>query len=223
MKATISKAAAIVIAAMLVVMPASAATPPPEGFAYEPASEKIVMGIGCQGDNLCDTTEYWIGDRAGTSNVGTLPGPVTPANEVAYHATGAALNNTDFPANNSLYNREFRLRTDAPLTGQVTVHGYGGVGFGVNTTVDVVISGRDRTSGRSFSLAGTSSGIHAPGAPVVLEYSIELDPAMDGDLVVFDNLNLVVRGVNVLSGFVNGQGESFFEVPTHNLVEVAAP
>ena len=223
MRSTISKTAAIVIAAMLVVMPVSAATPAPDGFTYEPTSQRITMGIGCEGEGLCNTTEYWIGDRAGTSNVGSIPGPVTPANEVFYQVEGQALNATDFPANTWLYNREFLLRTDEPMTGQVTLAGYGGVGFGVNSTVDVVISGRNRTTNRPFTLTATATDHHLPGAPLTLEYSIDLDPTMDGDTVVFDNLNLVVRGVNVLTGFVNGQGDSYFTVPTHKLVAVTAP
>ena len=223
MRSTISKTAAIVIAAMLVVMPASAATPAPEGFTYAPSSQKVTMGIGCEGEGLCNTTEYWIGDKAGTSSVGSIPGPVTPANEVFYQASGEALNTTDFPANAWLLNREFLLRTDEPLTGQVTLRGYGGVGFGVNTTVDVVIDGRNKTTNRPFTLSATSTANHLPGAPLTLKYSAGLDPAMDGDSVVFDNLNLVVRGVNVLTGFVNGQGESYFTVPTHRLVPVTTP
>lgn len=222
MRSTISKTAAIVIAAMLVVMPVSAATPAPDGFTYEPSSQKITMGIGCEGTGVCDSTEYWIGNRAGTSSVGQV-GTVTPLNEVFYQVEGAALNSSDFPANTWLYNREFLLRTDEPLTGQVTLRGYGNAGFGVNTTVDVVISGRNRTdNNRPFTLTATATDQHLPGAPVALKYSIDLDPAMDGDSVVFDNLNLVVRGVNVLSGFTNGQGESYFTVPTHQLVEIAA-
>lgn len=221
MRSTISKAAAIVIAAMLVVMPASAATPAPDGFTYAPSSQQIFMGIGCEGTGVCDSTEYWIGNTAGGSSVGQI-GSVTPVNEAFYQAEGEALSSSDFPANAWLYNREFLLRTDEPLTGQITLRGYGNAGFGVNSTVDVVIGGRNLTNNkRPFTLNATATDHHLPGAPLTLEYSIDLDPAMDGDTVVFDNLNLVVRGVNVLTGFVNGQGESYFTVPTHQLVEVA--
>jgi hypothetical protein len=224
MRATLVKAAATVIALMLVMLPASAQTAPPEGFEFEPASQKIVMGIGCEGEGLCNSTEYWIGDRPGASNVGSIPGPVTPANEVAYQAQGQALNSQDFPANTWLSGREFHLRTDEPLTGQVTLAGYGNAGFGANTTVDVVIGVRNRTTNRTFTLTASATEHHLPAAgPLVLEYSIDLDPAMDGDVVTFNNLNLVVRGVNVLTGFINGQGESYFTAPTYRLVEVVAP
>lgn len=214
---------ALAIVAALLAVPAAAAPPEaPEGFEYVADSERVLMGIGCVGDNVCDSTEYWIGDRAGESNVGTLPGPVTPVNEIFYQVEGEALNNTDFPADSSLSGRELRVRADEPLTGQVTIHGYQSVGSGVNTTVDVRIDGRNRTTGKFLSLQATSTDHQLPGSPLVLEYSIELDPGMDGDVIVIDNLNLVVRGVNVLNGFVNGTGGSFFDVPTYDLVEIAS-
>ena len=223
MRALVKAAIAILSTVALGALPVQAATPPPEGFTYAPASERVMMGIGCTGTGVCDSTQYWIGKNAGDSSVGTIPGPVTPANEVAYQARGEALSNTDFPADNGMVSREFRVRTDEPLTGQVTIGGYQGVGSGVNTTVDLIISGRNRTSGKSFTLTATSTGNQVPQEDLVLEYSIDLDPSWDGDMISFSNVNLVVRGVNLLNGFVDGEGGSFFEVPTHLLVAVQTP
>lgn len=213
------KIRAALIAAALGTTLLAAAPTPPDGFEYVPSSQTIQMGIGCTGTGVCDSTEYWIGLNAGTSTVGSLPGQTTPVNEVTYQVEGAAAYIDEFPADDSIFGKEFVLRTDEALEGQVTISGYQNAGFSPNLTIDIDLL--VKIDGGFGLLEATATTTHLPGGPVVLEYSIPLDEDDDGKTIVFDSLELTVRGANVLTGFINGQGGSYFDVPTYELVPTA--
>lgn len=196
--------------------------PPPEGYEHAPDSEQVYLAIGCnQADPnspSCDSTEYWLGTEPGQSNVGNV-GSVTPINEVSY-LTDGPWSFAEFYGDDSLQ-PGYILRTDEPLTGQVTLGGFFGGHSSADSTIKVEIFARAGDDLRPITL-GEAEATKLVATPLdrVYEFEIELDEELETVEVEQLRLRLSVRGVHVLTnGFVNGSGGSWFHLPHYDLVE----
>ena len=213
-------AAAVVATTTLGAGPAVAVPPAPEGFQYVPADENIFIGISCPGTGTCTATNF-LGKNAGTESVGTTFS-FTPL-EYIFHATGSGEAYGTFPADDTL-KPEYVLRADEPITGQVTMGGWaGGAEFGVDSTVEVVLSATrvgPGSQGVSLGSATVTKTVVTPNADGrVYSFSIPVPANLEGVKVQNLSLDLYVRGIQVLqNGFVNGEGGSYFELPYYRLV-----
>jgi len=212
----------IVAATMLGAGTAAAAPPePPEGFEYVPATDQVMLGIGCQqgAGGTCDTVEYWLGKNAGTDSVGTVPPTTTPWNYVFY-AAGTENVFATFAANESLPS-EYILRSDEPIKGQISLSGYSGTHASVDSTVRVALSATRVGSFQAVDLgtATVNKTVVTSAAENVYPFELAVAPNLDGVAVRDLSMVLYVRGVHVLTnGFVDGAGGSFFDLPYYALV-----
>lgn len=218
-----------VLALVTVGALAVAAAPPeaPEGQEYVPASENVIMAIGCTGDGAtCESTEYFLSKTPGSSSVGTTF-TATPIGSAFYYADGESYSTQNFFSDETLP-ESYVLRAGEDLTGQVTLRAYvSGAELAVDSAVYVEITAyevaEDGSRGDFVTLgeAEVEKVVMVPGDNVY-EYSIDLPDELEGVAVTDLSLDLGQRGVNVLtSGFVDGEGASFFEVPTYELQDAA--
>jgi len=213
----------VIATAMLMGAGTAAAAPPepPEGFEYVPAKDQVMLGIGCQqgAGGTCDSTEYWLGDNAGTDSVGTVPQTTTPWN-YAFFAAGDEIAFATFVANETLPS-EYVLRSDEPIGGQISMSGYQGTNASADSTVRVALSATRAGSFQAVDLgtATVNKTVVTSAAENVYPFQLTVPSNLDG--VAIRDLSMVVyfRGVHVLTnGFVNGAGGSFFDLPYYALV-----
>ena len=193
--------------------------PAPQGFQYVSAKEHVYIGIRCPGTGTC-TAENFLGRNPGTQSVGTAFS-ATPL-EYLFHATGSGEPYGTFAADETL-KPEYVLRSDEPITGQVTMGGWaGGAEFGADSTVEVVLNATRVTGGSTVALGSATINktvVTPDNAGRVYSFSFSVPANLDGVKVNNLTLDLYVRGIQVLqNGFVNGQGGSFFDLPYYNLV-----
>jgi hypothetical protein len=193
---------------------------PPAGFHYVNASEHVMMGIGCQqgAGGTCDTTEYWLGDNAGTDNVGTTAS-ATPV-EYIFAAGGAPEAYAVFGSDDTLA-PDYVLRAGEPITGQVSVGGYfGGAEAAADATATIELTAT-KVSGNQIVALGSATvnkPVVTPG-DTVYEYSIQVPATQEGVKVRDLSLTLYFKNVTVLqNGFVDGEGGSSFDLPYYRLV-----
>lgn len=206
--------------------PATAAPPePPEGFEWAPASERAMIRIFCQdddGNGTCEATRYELGKTPGDSSVGNL-GTFSPIGYL-FHAAGEGSAFATFLDDGTL-KPSYVLRTDEPLTGQISTTGFlGSAVIGADTTVEVEFRAT-KVGVPGFSLVTLGSAtvnktVVTPNADgQTYEFSIDLPPELDG--VEIDNLEMTLwfRSITLLqNGFINGEGGSFFDLPYYTLV-----
>lgn len=191
-----------------------AADPPAEG------TERIYLGIGCQQAEdgaTCDSTEYWLGEVAGASSVGTTYS-ATPLGTAEYYS-GGDWSYAQFFSDDSLA-ESYTLVGDQPILGQVTVGGFiGGAEIAVDGAVRVELSAK-KAGGGTIDLgeADVEKPVVTPSGatPDSIVYAFELpaNAEFDGVEITSMTMTVHVRGVSVLTnGFVDGEGESFFDLP----------
>ena len=213
----------VIVAATMLGAGTAAAVPPeaPEGFEYVPAKEHVNLAIVCPGTGTC-TASYALSLFPGTENVGSTFS-FTPL-EYIFHATGSGAPFGTYSADQTL-EPEYVLRTDEPITGQVTMGGFiGGAEFGADSTVEVVLSATRVGTGFQPVALGSASVNKVAVTPTadgrVYQFTLpSLPESLDGVKIRDLTAELYVRGIQVLqNGFVNGTGGSYFELPYYELV-----
>jgi hypothetical protein len=210
----------------VIALGAAAAVAEDEEFELVPADEQIFAAIQCiradPSQPTCDSTVYELGLQPGDSTVGTVPGNTTPASYVNYLQSGQP-SYQEFFAGETLA-PTYILRTDEPITGQVTVQGYGGTDTSVDATVSVRLTA-NRVGAPGLLTLGTAESNKPVATPTAegrtFEFEIEVDEELDGTEVRNLSLGIAYRGIHVLtSGFLNGQGGTFFHLPYYEVVPV---
>ena len=193
------------------------AMPAPSGGSAVPATQRVMMGIGCTvGTGTCATTEYWLGKAAGADTVGSVA-TATPI-EYVFTAAGEGSEFAVFSADDSL-EPSYTLRADEPIRGQVTLGKYRGEApqFGADSTVEVVLTASRVSNSQTvdFGTATINKQVVTPDeAGTVYSYSLPIAADLDGVKVKDLSLTLYVRGINAMqNGFVDGEGGSWFDLP----------
>jgi hypothetical protein len=204
----------------VIALGSTAAVAEDEEFELVPADEQVMLGIGCEGDTVCDSVEYWLGRDAGGSSVGNV-GTFTPLTWVDYHVFGTEVAYADFFHGDTLAST-YILRTDEPVQGQISMGGFiGGGEVAADSTVRLVLTAQEVGGGFvNIGEAEVNKIVKIPG-DTVYEFEFELDEALEEVEVRNLQLTLYVRSVAVLqNGFVNGQGDSWFNLPYYHVVPV---
>lgn len=177
-----------------------------------PQLEEVFFAIQCitEGeDPRCVSTNFALSTQPGDNSVANVA-EATPLNEAFHQADRSALSRRYAP--DETMHDAYSIRTDDPLEGQVTIRSFGGVGTGL-TTVEVDIAGKDADGQRIDLANATVTQPVLPGSDAVFAFSVELDSALDGVVVHDLFAEVTVRGFNVLTGFTDGEGGSFFHLP----------
>lgn len=216
----------LVLAVAAVVLSSGAASGQPLGGDYEPETEKALLGIGCQqgAGGTCDSVDYWLGLTAGQSSVGNA-GTFTPLGWLSGQ-TDEPSAFASFPGDTSLA-PSYLLRTEAPLTGRISVGGWvSGGEVAVDSTVRVVVEAINVATKKPVTLADVTVNkpVVTPGAATAAsrryDFSAQI-PSTVADRTEVRNLQLVlyVDSVTVLQhGFVDGKGGSWIELPYYRPV-----
>lgn len=177
-----------------------------------PAEQQVFLGIGCQGEGAtCDSVDYWLGLEPGTSGVGNAF-TITPLNHLFYLLEDD-WSYADFIQDSSLDN--YVLRTDEPVTGQITMRGYEGSDTSVLAGIEVELSVVRMDTNRRvrFPAVEVEEVLLTPGAST-LEFEVEVPEALEGVETRGWSLSLSTRGIHVgTSGFVDGEGASHLTIP----------
>ena len=213
---------AIVIAALFIMSGIAQAEPE-----YIPRTDKIYLSIGCDAADTgtCNTTSYWLGKTPGNNSVSSVPQTVTPWN-YAFSAAGEDIPFGPFTAGEDLP-LSYTIRTDQPIRGQVTVSGYAGPHVSADTTMAIELAA-DNADPRGVYPMFDRVVVNkqtAVGAGNTHTFTFEIPwPADLADKTVLTNLSatLYFKGVHVLtSGFIDGEGGSFLNLPNYEVVEAA--
>lgn len=209
----LSGLAALLLALALAAGAAGAST------TLQPDSEKVYFAINCvraPDGATCASTAYELSLQPGDSGVGQL-GAVTPLDYVTYHTDG--YRTQEFVPNATL-DDSYILRTDESLTGVIELSGYQGTHFSVDSGVYVRILATEPGSFTPITL-GEGEITKIVGAPGDTTYEFTFDVPADLDGTVVSSLSAEVgqRHITVLgSGFIRGQGESYFDLPIYEEV-----
>jgi choice-of-anchor B domain-containing protein len=178
----------------------------------DPVDQTVYFSIGCEraeDGTTCARTVRSLSAEPGESSVGTI-GDLTPLNEAIYLLDGTE-RTQQYGADATLADR-YRLRSGQPIEGQITLQSFSDAGAGL-TTVYVELSGLDADNQRIKLGDATVTQLMPPGGPTVFEFTIELEPDLDGVVVEGLSAGVAVRGANLLAGFTDGEGGSFFTLP----------
>ena len=223
MRARIATLTVGLVAGLLV----AAAPPAPEGSTYEATQTRVNNAITCVRDETdgttCASTTYTLSTELGDSTVGTLPGPTTPVNSAVYYVDGV-YTYQPFSAGKGIAGVKFIADAERPLTGQVTLSGYREApDASVDAAVHIrlilqYVNDAGKTVTRRLETEVTKP-VMIPGDNV-FAYEFDLPDEFDGRETTIGTFDLGLRGVHVLTnGFIDGQGGSFFDLPTWTLVE----
>lgn len=224
MKIRIATVAIGVTAGLLV------AATPPDGFSYVEESTTIYNAIQCVTEGSspsCVSTDYELSTGPGDNSVGTTF-TATPIGSALYYADGETYSYQTFKAKAGVLGRTFIADAARDVTGQVELRGWVGVNVAVDAAVAIQLNLRyeDEATGKMKPLrleAEVEKIVMAAPGDNVFEYTIDLPDMLDGVEVTIADMGVAQRGVNVLtSGFMDGEGESFFEFPSFRKVEDAA-
>jgi hypothetical protein len=214
------------VTAVILLAASAAIAEETEEFELVPADEQVFAAIQCiradPNQPTCDSVVYELQLAPGDSTVGTVPGNTTPASYINYTQSGQP-NYQDFFAGDSLA-PTYVLRTDEPVTGQVTVQGYGGSDTSLDATVSVRLTAT-RTDAPGMVTLGEVESNKVVATPTAegrtFEFEFDLDEALEEQEVRNLSLGIAYRGIHVLtSGFLNGQGGTFFDLPYYEVVPV---
>lgn len=199
---------------------------PADGSAYEPSSETIHNIVGCvvgADGTTCESTTRQLSTVPGDQSVGTV-GSVTPLNSAIYYVDGDYVPDTYAPGP-GVKGETFIVDASEPLTGQVTLNGWvqdARVAADAAVFVQLSLRYQDAVTGTSRT-SHLSAEVEKPVmTPVdyVFAYEIDIPEELHEVEVTITGMDIATRGVNVLtSGFTNGEGGSFFVLPTLEVVE----
>ncbi|MBW3619624.1 MAG: hypothetical protein KY461_05215 [Actinobacteria bacterium] len=223
MRARIATLTVGMVAGLLV----AAAPTAPEGSTYEATQTRVNNAITCIRDEsngtTCASTTYTLSTELGDSTVGSLPGPTTPVNSAAYYVDGV-YSYQAFTAGKGIAGVTFIADAGRPLTGQVTLSGWRELpDLSADAAVSIRLTLRSvdeagKTTTRRLETEVTKT-VMVPGDNV-FAYEFDLPAEFDGRETTISSMDLGLRGVHVLTnGFIDGQGGSFFDLPTWSLVE----
>ncbi|MBW3619623.1 MAG: hypothetical protein KY461_05210 [Actinobacteria bacterium] len=203
------------------------AATPPEGFTYEPTPVTIHNAQSCVqegGDPRCVSTSYKLATSPGDSSVGSAL-TATPAASAIYYVDGAYSYDTYSPGEGVLGQRFVLDAAGNDITGQVTLRGFAGVDAAVDAAVSVQLSLRyfpvdaDKPITRTYSVESTK--VVMTPVDTVFEYTIAIPDEFDGVEAEVAGMKVAQRGINVLtSGFMDGEGGSYFVLPTLRAIPV---
>lgn len=207
----------------------AAAPPAPDGFEYVPTEITVYNAIGCdQADDgtTCDSTQYYLSTAPGQDNVGSTFS-FTPVGSAFYYADGGYTYDV-FSPGDGVSGETYVIDASRDLTGQVTLSGFvspvnAAVDAGVGVIIKLRYTPEGATKAKTVSLTATVDKPVMTPTDNVFAYTIDIPDELDGVEAIVSSMEVGQRGVNVAtSGFMNGSGQSYFELPYYYLMATGA-